>query len=360
MTKHPKTRLRTVMIAVAASLATALALVAQGGAAAKTAPKNTLRPTIAGADRQGSTLTAYRGEWSGSNPKSFSYAWLRCDGNGNNCAAIIGATKQRYTLVAADVLHRIRVVVKATNADGSALATSAPTAVVQPPASSPTNRSAPTISGTTREGQTLTAGNGSWTGTGPITYGYEWQRCDEAGASCTAISGATGATYTLTSADVGKRIRVQVTAKNAKGSQSALSGATDLISPAKGGTGPAISVASVSPPNRLVISSVKFSPQPIRSRGAFTGRFRVSDTRGLLVQGALVYLVGLPYSWLQKAPEVTTDSTGWATMTLRPGRALPLKHGTNLVMFVRARKPGDNLLAGVSTRRLVQASVSSP
>lgn len=360
MKTHTKTGLKSVLIAVAASLATALALSTQGDASAKKAPKNTLPPTIAGAARQGSTLTAYKGTWSGTDPKTYTYAWLRCDTKGASCAAIIGASGQKYTLVSADVGSRLRVVVKASNAEGSALATSSPTAVVAPPASSPTNKSAPTISGTTKAGQTLTVSPGTWSGTGPIKYSYEWQRCDAAVATCVNISGANGTTYALATGDVGQRIRVQVTANNSKGSQSATSQATDLIAPTSGNTGPAISIANVNPPNRLIISSVKFSPNPIRSHGAFTARFRVSDTRGFLVQGALVYTVGLPYSWLQAAPEATTDSSGWATMTLHPGRALPLKAGQNLVMFVRARKQGDDLLAGVSNRRLVQAAVSSP
>jgi hypothetical protein len=56
------------------------------------------------------------------------------------------------------------------------------------------------------------------------------------------------------------------------------------------------------------------------------------------------------------APETATDSTGWATIQVRPTRNMPLRRG-DLVMFVRARKPGDNLLAGVSTRRLVQEPI---
>ena len=45
-------------------------------------------------------------------------------------------------------------------------------------------------------------------------------------------------------------------------------------------------------------------------------------------------------------------------MTLRPTSRLPIRRGGAIVMFVRARKPGDNLLAGVSTRRLVQERVA--
>ena len=54
----------------------------------------------------------------------------------------------------------------------------------------------------------LTAAAGSWTGTQPISYGYQWRRCDSAGANCVDIAGATGQTYTLASADVGSTARV--------------------------------------------------------------------------------------------------------------------------------------------------------
>src|SRR2546423_11619271 len=112
-------------------------------------------------------------------------------------------------------------------------------------------------------------------------------------------------------------------------------------------------------PNWQLIDKVQFSPNPLRSRRAFTARFQVSDTRGFSIQGALVYALGLPYNYAFSAPEIATDGTGWATITMRPTANLPLRRGGALVIFVRARKPGDNLLAGVSTRRLVQENVSS-
>ena len=109
-------------------------------------------------------------------------------------------------------------------------------------------------------------------------------------------------------------------------------------------------------PNRLVIDNVKFSPSPAVSRGPITASFHVSDTRGFSISGALVYAIGLPYGWVFGSPETTTDSTGWATIQIHPTRNMPLRRG-DLVMFVRARKAGDNLLAGVSTRRLVQEPI---
>jgi hypothetical protein len=99
---------------------------------------------------------------------------------------------------------------------------------VQAPAS-PINTSAPTISGTAREGATLTANEGVWSGTTPMTFAYQWLRCGRSGGSCTSIAGATSKTYLLTGSDVGSKIRVRVTATNAAGSGSATSEPTPVV-----------------------------------------------------------------------------------------------------------------------------------
>ena len=93
----------------------------------------------------------------------------------------------------------------------------------------PVNTSPPIISGTPQDGQTLTASTGSWSGTQPITYGYQWQRCDSGGANCVVIAGATGPTYLATSVDVGRTLRVVVTATNSAGSAGATSAATTVV-----------------------------------------------------------------------------------------------------------------------------------
>lgn len=324
-------------------------------AAAAAPPSNTRRPSLSGTTRDGSTLTGYDGRWS-NNPTSFAYEWLRCGSGGANCAQIAGANSKRYTLTTADVGHRIRFEVTATNSSGSTSATSAASNVVRAVGSQPHNTSAPTISGAAKDGQTLTAGTGTWTGTSPITYTFQWSRCDAAGANCAAIQGATGQSYNLTAADVLHTMRVTVRGTNRLGSNAATSHQTALVAPASSG-GAAIPVSTVALPDRLVVDGVKFSPQPLGSRRTLVGRFHVADTRGFSVQGALVYAIGLPYGWTRNGPEVATDGNGWATVTFTPTRQLPLRRGTYLVVFVRARKPGDSTLAGVSTRRLVQATV---
>lgn len=346
---------RLIVLACAAAVPT-LIVAATSLGQSTAAPSNTSLPSISGSARDGSLLTASHGSWSG-NPTSYAYQWLRCDAQAGNCGSIAGATSDKYTIQTADVGHRLRVQVTATNSSGSGNATSRPTGVVQPTGTAPKNTSPPTISGTPQEGSTLTVNPGSWSGTPAPSFSYQWERCLGTGGGCTAVSGATGTTYTATLADVAHTLLAQVTAKNATGSSTANTSETDLIAPAKatqGGT--AISVAQVSLPNRLIIDGVKFSPSRATTRGIITARFHVSDTRGFSISGALVYALGLPYGWVFGSAEQPTDSTGWATIQIRPTRNMPLRRG-DLVVFVRARKPGDNLLAGVSTRRLVQEPI---
>jgi hypothetical protein len=258
---------------------------------------------------------------------------------------------------------------------GAALAIFAVAGVAgaQQPTNPPTVRSTPTIEGEAREGRTLTATRGEWGGS-PTRFAYQWRRCRADGTNCANISGATAATYSVRSADVDNTLRVRVTATNADGSATAVSQPTPLVvsssNPLPAGS-PAgavrlssgltsVPVSSVTLPNRLVISQVQFDPTVIRSRVPFTGRFRVTDTRGFVVRDALVYVLGVPYSRIGQAAEQATNMEGWAQIQLAPTARLPLRNGYYIVTFVRARKQGDNLLAGVSTRRLVQVRVARP
>jgi hypothetical protein len=121
----------------------------------------------------------------------------------------------------------LRVIVTATNGAGSVSATSAATSVVS--ALLPSNTVLPSISGLLKVGQLLTALTGTWTGTPPIAYGYQWELCNLLGKECAPIAKATGATYLLSLLDVALPLRVTVTASNAAGSVPATSAVTGLV-----------------------------------------------------------------------------------------------------------------------------------
>jgi hypothetical protein len=356
------------VIAIAAVAAAIGALVGgpgNGTAAAQAVPSNTATPSISGTPQESSMLTAANGTWSGS-PTGYAYAWSRCDTNGDACAAITGATTQTYTAQPADVGHTLRVTVTATNAEGSTPATSAPTAVVSS-ASAPSNTQAPTISGTTQVGSTLTAANGSWSGS-PTGYAYAWSRCDSTGSSCADIGGATGSTYKLAQVDAGNTLRVRVTATNSAGSTSATSVPTAVVQappptvtngcPTSGsGT---IQVADVNAPARLVIDQQSLSPGVVTpNAGTIQLRARVTACNGRPVQGALVYAAGVPYNQYSVPPEGTTGVDGAVTVSMDRLSGFPASRRQQLlVLFLRARKPGDPLTGGVSTRLLVSFPVS--
>jgi hypothetical protein len=159
---------------------------------------------------------------------TYAYRWQRCDTTGAGCLAITGATSPSYTVASTEAGSTLRVQVTATNSAGSGSATSQQTAVVTA-STPPTNTSSPAISGTPAQGQALTASTGIWSGTTPMSYGYQWQRCDTTGAGCAAITSATGSSYTLGAADAGSTLRVQVTATNSVGSAGATSPQTGAV-----------------------------------------------------------------------------------------------------------------------------------
>ncbi len=193
------------------------------------APANTSLPTVSGTAREGSTLTASPGTWSGS-PTAFANQWRRCNASGGSCVDIPGATGTTYVLTSTDVGSTVRVLVTASNAGGSASASSVATATVIP-AAAPVSVSAPVVSGTAQEGRVLSATTGTWSGS-PTSYAYAWQRCDGSGSGCSALSGADESTYTLDADDVGTTLRVVVSATNAGGTTSSTSAQTALVLPA--------------------------------------------------------------------------------------------------------------------------------
>jgi hypothetical protein len=244
------------------------------------------------------------------------------------------------------------------------------------PTAAPSNTAPPTISGKAQSGSTLQAANGTWSGTAPITYSYQWRICNENGGACHDIAGAMGNEYTLKAGDAGNSVRVQVTAKNAEGSATSTSVPSARIAsapattttspspspspsgngcPAGGGT---IAVAGLSAPARMSIDQFTVSPGTLtHGTRTLTARFHVTACGGP-VQGAMIYATAVPYGMFPVPNEQPTGSDGWATLDFR-ATGFPVSAKQQLlVMFVRARKSGENVLGGVSTRRLVSFKVA--
>jgi hypothetical protein len=236
----------------------------------------------------------------------------------------------------------------------------------------PVNTAEPQISGTAQEGETLTATSGTWTSSSTLSYAYQWRRCNAQGNGCSNIGGADTSSYLVKKADVGNTLRVRVTAKNTDGSAQATSNPTAVVK-AKGAPVPPVSVngcpaagtgtidvASITPPARLLIDGQTVSPSVItRSSSDVTVRFHVSACNGRSVSGALVYATAVPFQQFSIPAETPTGADGWATMTMHQDSAFPASPRQQLLaVFVRARKSGENLLGGVSTRRLVSFRVN--
>ena len=133
---------------------------------AAVAPGNTAPPSATGSAADEQVLTADDGDWTGTGPFDVDYQWQRCDSDGDHCDDIPGATGPTYELGDDDTGHTVVVVVTATNPQGAQTVTSAPSDVVA--AVAPTNDAGPSIAGSQQAGETLTADEGDWSGTGPF------------------------------------------------------------------------------------------------------------------------------------------------------------------------------------------------
>jgi hypothetical protein len=249
------------------ALVFAVALFGAGVAAARSTavPQNTAQPTISGNAREGDTLTADNGSWSNS-PTRYAYQWQRCTSSGAGCADVTGAQSTTYTVASADVDRTLRVEVTASDADGQSTATSKVTELVSSKAD-PVNTAKPTVSGTAKVGEELSADPGTWTG-GVTSFAYQWQRCFAGGTGCTDVSGATGKTYGVRSADAGKVLQVVVTATNASGTTDAASATTATV---RGESSPPPIVRHRNRPPTIVFLSLRHL-----GRGVYA-RFRVCD-----------------------------------------------------------------------------------
>jgi len=244
----------------------------------------------------------------------------------------------------------------------------------------PSNETLPTIDGDAVVGSKLTADPGTWNGSSPISFQYQWLICGAKGEACSNIGGATGKTFTVRSGDEGNTIRVKVIASNRDGSANIQSDATKAVAasgttttttgtttttptppptgcpPGKGN----VSVKDMSLPARLLIDSFSSRPSTLgRSTQSFDIRVHVTNTCGQTVSGALVYVTANPYNQFAIPPEQPTNDQGDATLHMARLSGYPVSNKQQLLaLFIRARKDGENLLAGVSVRRLVSLTVN--
>ena len=172
----------------------------------------------------------------------------------------------------------------------------------------PSASGAPSISGTPTVGQVLTASPGTWSGTSPISYAYQWARCASSGASCSQMAGATGTSYTLRSTDAGSTFRVVVVATNSVGSSSATSDPT----------GP-VTATTTSPPPPTPSYTVTES---IKDGSTISGAvsWTAVPSNVSLTKQVDFYLDGALYhSEIESPYGAPTDNTSFDTTTLSNG-----------------------------------------
>jgi hypothetical protein len=305
-TKVERKRTRVVLASAFGVAALALTLMAtlltsSAAAATNAVPVNRCAPTITGRLVVGRTINSTTGCWT-NNPTKFSYQWLRCDQDGNNCAKIAGATDSSYTLTSTDAGNRMMVFVTATNGDGSTgPVNSKPSAIVST-ASAPQNTTAPSITGKAVVGQLLLADPGKYSGGIPTRFTYQWQRCNASGANCVNIADETKQTYTVRAADVGFTLRVVVRASNDFGFDTSTSDRTAVVAEAQ---------------SQVVVSTSMIASTSTVTCCATT---KLSGTVSTGKGGETITILALEFGQLAAVPvgSTTTSSDGSWSFAVRP------------------------------------------
>jgi hypothetical protein len=147
----------------------------------------------------GSNITGYKLEYKESSSNTWTVA-----------SSSIATTSYSLSSLSNGTNYDVRV----SASNGFWGATAAATAVT--PFGPVSNTVAPTISGANAAGEILTGGVGTWNTNGAAISNttYQWQTRSNPSDSWTNIPSATNSTYVLTSNDVGKYIRLQVSRTN--------------------------------------------------------------------------------------------------------------------------------------------------
>ena len=118
-------------------------------------------------------------------------------------------------------------------------------------------------------------------------------------------------------------------------------------------------MANIQGPANLIVDA--WTPDPsIIARGtqSWTLKVHITSTCGGPVQGALVYGTATPFNQWTVPAEQATGPDGYATLTFQRLTGFPVSNKQELIaMFLRARKPGENVLAGITGYRLVSIPV---
>jgi hypothetical protein len=196
-------------------------------------------PAVSGAAVPGNTLHVDTGRWRPV-PTRFDYQWVRCHADLHACVPIAGATSDSHPVAAADLGHVLAAIVQGHVGVTSRAVFGKPSAIVAAAeaaagaGSGPTSVSAPALAEVVQQGNVLTAAVGSWSGSGVISFAYQWYRCDAAGAHCKSIHGATAQTYREVAKDVGQTLGLAVRATDTTGTATAYVGLVGPVAAADG------------------------------------------------------------------------------------------------------------------------------
>lgn len=256
---------------------------------------------------------------------------------------IDGADTASYVPTASDSGHRLRVQITArsianvihgaADTNGATVTLTDPSAVVAPAPVAGT----PSITGTPRVGQTLTASPGTWTGVS--SFAYDWQRCIAHGCAST---GSTGTSYSLTAADVGKRLRVVVT-PSGDSQPAAASAETDAVD-----TPPTPSALTLTP------ATIDFGP--VRVGRVATRRATVKNTGttpiiiGGIIRGGPAAADFSPLSTCALFSQLAAGRSCTVDVVFSP-HALGTRTGSLKVFDDQGDGPGPAVLTGTGVSR---------